>query len=154
MTIVVEVEGLEDAVRVLGRDVIGVLEPVFRRSVVRMEGAMKAYPPPPGSGVWAASTDRRQKAGFFAALRAGRTTGSRTGTLGRRWTHRVVREGEGLWAETGNNTVYGPWVQASAAQVGVHRGRWATDVQVADAEMPQVVADATRAVRAAMGGGG
>jgi hypothetical protein len=60
----------------------------------------------------------------------------RTGTLGRRWTHRV--EDGGKRGVVGNNTVYAPQVQSAEQQRWMHKGRWQTDQSVADAEAGNV----------------
>lgn len=61
----------------------------------------------------------------------------RTGTLGRRWTHKV--ENEGKRGVVGNNTVYAPRVQSHIQQAWVHRGRWQTDKMVAEAELKTII---------------
>ena len=141
MTIEIEIQGLEEAQARLGTDILGVITPALTRSVLRMEGAMKVYPPPPGDGEWAANTTPRQRRAFFALLRRGAISGRRTGTLGRRWTHRVQRGADQVLAEVGNNTEYGPFVQSKLFQARFHRGRWQTDQVVMEAELPRLVAD-------------
>lgn len=62
--------------------------------------------------------------------RPSQSTYRRTGTLGRRWTKDVQRNGETLVGSVGNNTAYAIYVQSEQYQVAVHRATgWITDEQ-------------------------
>lgn len=77
----------------------------MERSVERLKGFMARYP--------------RQ--------RNPRSTYRRTGTLGRRWTTRIIADANGLTGVVGNNTIYAPRVQSNQFQAPVHKGHWQTD---------------------------
>lgn len=75
----------------------------------------------------------------------------RTGTLGRRWVTEPVKHiAEGLQGTIGNNTPYGPWVQSSAFQAYMHRGRWQTDQDVVREEQQFIIRLFENAVSNAM----
>lgn len=99
------------------------LRPVMTRSVERLRARLAKYPSArPGSGY------------------------IRTGTLGRRWTTRITMQGSNQYAGrivgiVGNNTIYAPYVQSQAKQARWHKGRWQTEVQVANEERAAIVAD-------------
>lgn len=151
MPIVVQIEGVEELARRFDRaGQIRVLRTPMLRSLARLEDPLKTYPPPPADGVWAANTTPRQKRAFFALLRAGRISAKRTGTLGRRWTSRVVETTTGLTGEWGNNTVYARFVQGHQEQAAFHRGRWITDQQVVDRNRAAINEDFRRAIVAAL----
>lgn len=129
--IVVTTEGIEDAIQALqkrGQKALTVLEPPLRRGALRIEAGLKVYPAQ-GSG---------------ARYR-------RTGTLGRRWTTRSSQPSPmRLEVEVGNNTLYGPYVQSKERQAAVHRGRWQTDVEVAEQNTDAIIEDVRQSVTAAM----
>ena len=101
-----------------GQDILMLLEGPLDRGAFRIESGMKVYPgPPPGSSY------------------------RRTGTLGRRWTTRPIREGNAVGREVGNNTSYAALVQSDELQAIVHRGRWQTDAQVLMREAPSIMRD-------------
>jgi hypothetical protein len=127
-----------------------ILRPPMVRALARLEDPIKTYPPPPAPGVWAAHTSKRQKRAFFALLRAGRITGKRTGTLGRRWTSKITEKGVNLEGEWGNITGYGRFVQGEETQARFHRGRWITDQQVIDQNRRAIVNDFSQAITAAL----
>lgn len=125
----IEIYGVTELIETLGMaEGVSVLRPPMQRAVARLHTAMAHYPP--------------QRAG---------STYRRTGTLGRRWTTRVIERGDGLEGKVGNNTVYGPFVQSQMFQAGVHSGRWQTDQQVMDEQQASIVADFERAIQAAIG---
>jgi hypothetical protein len=124
----IEVQGVSELIAQLGvAETVSVLRPPMQRAVYRLQAAMAHYPP--------------QRAG--SAYR-------RTGTLGRRWTTRIVERAGGLEGKVGNNTVYGPFVQSQMFQASVHRGRWQTDQQVLDEQTATITADFERAIEAAL----
>lgn len=148
----IEIRGIPELFAKLGSaTAIRTLRPPMRRAVFRLQNAMAVYPPPIGPGVWKAKTSRKQKRAFFALLRAGRIDGSRTGTLGRRWTTKVDEDANGLVGTVGNNTSYGPFVQSSMFQVAFQVGRWQTDAEVVAIEQATIVADFERAIQEALG---
>lgn len=65
----------------------------------------------------------------------------RTGTLGRRWTHRVTTSGSTVTGRVGNNTSYAPQVQSERFQHPVHRGRWQTAEKVIREEESNIRAE-------------
>lgn len=112
-----------------GLDVLQVLEGPLDRGAFRIEAALKAYP----------------------AQRSG-SSYRRTGTLGRRWTTRPIREADTVGREVGNNTVYAPFVQSDEMQAYMHRGVWRTDADVLRREAPAIVRDVEDALSDAVGG--
>ncbi len=151
MPITIQIEGADDLARrfdMAGQ--IRVLRPPMVRSLARLEDPIKTYPPPIPAGHWAANTKPKQRRAFFAQLRAGRISGKRTGTLGRRWTSKITEKGASLEGEWGNVTAYGHWVQGHSDQVAFHRGRWITDQQVVDRNRQAIVDDFAQAITAAL----
>jgi hypothetical protein len=112
-----------------GLDILQVLEGALDRGAFRVEAGMKVYPPPPSGSTYV-----------------------RTGTLGRRWTTKPIREANTVGREIGNNTDYGPVVQSEELQAYTHRGRWQTDADVLRRETPAIVRDVDEALRDAVGG--
>lgn len=104
-----------------------VLRNPMHRAVLRIQADMQKYPP--------------QRAG--ARYR-------RTGTLGRRWTTRVVSEARRVEGTVGNNTSYGPFVQSSRFQARIHRSIWQTDAQVVDRNIDAIVSDFRAAILQAL----
>lgn len=100
-------------------DLAGILRKPMDRALFRLQNRMADYPPPPPG-----STYRR------------------TGTLGRRWVgakREIVRATSAeITGRIGNNTEYGPYVQAKQWQRRVHRGRWPNDEDVASQETPWI----------------
>jgi hypothetical protein len=144
----VRLEGMDEAIaelQALDADLLGIVEPAFVRGALRAEEVLKEYPAPPAAGEWARQTSPKQKAAFFARLKAAGARPAdhyrRTGTLGRRWTTRRIRTTTMVGAEIGNNTEYGRWVQDDQYQVRFHRGRWVTDVQALEQIGDDVVDD-------------
>lgn len=144
----VRLDGMDEAIaelQALDADLLGIVEPAFVRGAARAEAVLKEAPQPPAAGEWARQTTPRQKAAFFARLRAEGKGESdhyiRTGTLSRRWTTRRIRTETTVGAEIGNNTEYGRWVQDDVYQVRFHRGRWVTDVQALEQIGDDVVDD-------------
>jgi hypothetical protein len=106
-----------------GADILRLLEGPLDRGAFRIEAGLKVYP----------------------AARSG-SSYRRTGTLGRRWTTRPIREVGAVGREIGNNTEYAPFVQAEELQADVHRGRWQTDADVLRREAPAIVRDVDAAL--------
>jgi hypothetical protein len=126
----IEVRGLDKVFAKLGAvSSIAILEKPMQRAVLRVEYDMKEYPP----------------------TRPGQTY-VRTGTLGRRWTTRVQTSSNGVIGTIGNNTAYGPWVQSQRFQSRFHRGRWTTDQQAIDKNLPAIQADFQREIDRALAG--
>lgn len=152
MPISVTIEGTERLARKFNEaGQVRVLRPSMVRALARLEDPLKTYPGPIAAGVWAANTKPQQKRAFFAALRAGRTSSRRTGTLGRRWVS-VIREGGSrtLTGEIGNATIYGPYVQDPDMQARFHRGRWITTQQALEQNRQAIIADFNRAIEQAL----
>lgn len=106
-----------------GESILQVLEGPLDRGAFRIEAGMKVYPPPPSGSRY-----------------------RRTGTLGRRWATRPIREVGAVGREIGNNTRYAPFVQSDEFQAYMHRGQWQTDAQVLRREAPAIVRDVEEAL--------
>ena len=148
----VRIEGLDELIAAVGRlESLQVLRDTMETAVERVRTQIAVYPPPPVGYrmVWKSEKQRRW---FFAALREGRISVPyrRTGTLGRRWTTEVSRQGDDLVGKVGNVTAYGPFVQSVDQQAAVHRGRWRTDEQVARLMEPNIQALFEARIQAAM----
>lgn len=63
----------------------------------------------------------------------------RTGTLGRRWTVKVMRVPGMVTTEVGNSTLYAPWVQSHQFQARSNR-HWQTDKQVIERNEGNIIA--------------
>lgn len=108
--------------------VIQTLEAPMQRAVYRLQAAMQDYPQAPRSSRYI-----------------------RTGTLGRRWTTRITRSGNGITGTVGNNTAYGPLVQSERFQTRTHkRTGWRTDQNAVDQERAAIVADFEQAIQKAL----
>jgi len=107
----------------------GALVPPMQRAVLRVANRMANYPAPPP-----------------------RSTYRRTGTLGRRWTVKVIRTANGVQGRVGNNTIYAPLVQSRRFQTRVHRGRWQTAEDVVEQLESTITADFQAAVNRAIEG--
>lgn len=92
-----------------------ILKTPMDRSLLKLQNRMADYPPTRAGQIYV-----------------------RTGTLGRRWTtarrEMPRRTAKHLRGRIGNNTSYGPWVQAEGFQSRWHRGRWETDEDVIQQE--------------------
>lgn len=116
MAITITITGIDDIIKRLDHaEGNEALRRAMVRSVERLRNRMADYPP--------------QRSG---------SSYRRTGTLGRRWTTRVEALSAGVRGRVGNNTRYGPFVQSSAFQASVHRGRWQTDQQVMERELETI----------------
>ena len=76
--------------------------------------------------------------------------------LGKRWTESITVMAGVIMGETGNNVSYGPYVQDADEQAWMHRGRWQTNVQVAEdntGEIEGSFADAIDAYLLLLSGG-
>ena len=129
MPINIEIHGIDQLIKKLDRvQAVQVLEAPIQRAVLRLQRDMAEYPP--------------------------QRTGSRyrrTGTLGRRWTTRVNRSGNGVEGRVGNNIAYGPWVQSKRFQARVHRGHWTnTDEDVLERNRRAIEDDFARAIDQAL----
>lgn len=109
-----------------------------------LKSAMQVYPPQvrlTRKSVYGRSFQSdRQRKWFFAALREGKLQipYRRTRNLANRWT--VTDSNNGLTVEVGNNTAYGPMMQAQAAQGRYAKASgWQTEQQIIDREGPAVV---------------
>lgn len=124
----IDLDGIADLEHKLARvDILDLLREPMYRAVLRLQSAMAKYPPPPP-----------------------RSKYRRTGTLGRRWTHRVSEENGALIGFVGNNTMYGPYVQSDQFQAWMHKGRWQTDKEVAERERPAIISDFQQVINRAL----
>jgi len=113
----IEIQGVDRIIAKLGKiEGVNALMQPMQESVMQLQAAMQVYPP---------------------ALPTSRYV--RTGTLGRRWTTRVTRSGEGLTGRVGNNTIYAPVVQSDMFQARPFVGRWTTDAQAIERLRPWIV---------------
>lgn len=127
-TVRIVIAGADKVAANLDRLNIGaILRDPMHRATLRVQADMQKYPP--------------QRAG---------SPYRRTGTLGRRWTTRVVSEARRVEGSVGNNTVYGPFVQSSQFQARVHRSIWQTDAQVLERNIPVIVSEFEAAIRRAL----
>lgn len=116
MSVTITITGAEEIVRRLDNaTATQTLQRAVMRSVNLLANRMAKYPP----------------------ARAG-SSYVRTGTLGRRWTTEVKTMSDRVQGKVGNNTVYGPWVPGKLFQATIHRGRWQTDQDVMDRELPRI----------------
>lgn len=148
----VRIEGLDELIAAVGRlESLQVLRDTMETAVELVRTQIAIYPPPP-SGYRMVWKSEKQRRWFFAALREGRISVPyrRTGTLGRRWTTEVSRQGDDLVGKVGNVTAYGPFVQSVDGQAAIHRGRWRTDEQVARLMEPSIQALFEARIQAAM----
>lgn len=146
-------DGQEATIRALqerGESIPGIVEPPIHRGAIRVEGALKFYPSPPGSGEWAAKTTPAQKRAFFAKAKREGYTG-RTGNYGQRWTTQPISGVSMVGREVGNNTPYGPYVGSSELQARMHEGRWPTDIEVMGANADDIIQDVTDSLTRALG---
>ncbi len=126
----ITIEGIDELIDKLGAvEAIEVLEAPMNRAVLRLQGRMATYPPPPPSSKYIRGY------GF-----AGRPATSEK--LGQHWTTKVTQQTVGYEGRVGNNVSYGPLVQSSAFQTKAHkRTGWVTDEQVLDEELPAILRD-------------
>ena len=144
----ITIRGIDELERKLGKVAAQkALEEPMLQSVLLLERRMKEYPPPPRPGEWYSKASPAQRRAFFALLNAGLISGSRTGTLGRRWTHSVTRMFGELVGRASNNTKYAPFVQDRRRQARFHQGRWTTAQQVVSKERRRIVGFFERAIR-------
>lgn len=122
----IEIEGIENALRVLGvAGTLDTIEPAMKRGSLRLEAGMKYYPPKPP-----------------------RSTYVRTGRYGQGWNTRFSRREDRIENITGNNVRYGPEVGSEEHQAPVHaRTGWPTDLDVARREEPEIVRDVEAELR-------
>lgn len=124
----IEVRGLEEVVKRLGKD----LRPALKKAALaigeQVRGGIAVYPtqPPP------VNPDRWYQRGYGPKWRRkdgtvrGRATSEQ---LGQRWATRA----KGWGAVVGNPVSYAPFVQSEEKQAAIHkRTGWVTDVQVAE----------------------
>ena len=138
--VTITIEGLDHLVKQLDKApalVRRIAGDAIEKGVHIIHGGVAKYPAQIAPGWWAAHTTPKQRAYFFWALRQGLIKGSRTGTLGRRWTTKVDRNR--LEGRVGNVTKYARFVQDEERQAGFHRGRWQTAQDVAEKARPDIV---------------
>lgn len=120
----IEITGIPELITKLGKAAATrTLRPAMNRSVLRLQRDMAKYP--------------IQRVG---------SSYIRTGTLGRRWTTKVMQNANGLTGKVGNNTSYGPFVQSSMFQAEIHAGRWQTDQDTLDKNRSAIVKDFQNAI--------
>jgi hypothetical protein len=151
MTLSIEIRGIDELYRRLDRvAATTTLVPPMQRSVERVRRRVAEYPGSIPSGRWAAMTTPRQKRAFFARLRAGRISGSRTGKLGQSWTTRLEMSSGGIVGRVGTNRPYARWVQDRANQARFHQGRWRTGQAALEQERGAIEADFAQTIGRAL----
>lgn len=125
--VTVEVKGVSEAAAKLGISPGQVILPSLHRGAFRIEHDMKIYPEPPPD-----------------------TSYIRTFTLRKQWTTRELTGAGVIGYRVGTITRYAPWVQSHLFQAAIHRGRWPTDRQVSQANLPALVRDINISVRRAL----
>jgi hypothetical protein len=130
MTTGIEVTGLDEVVKRLGKDLRPVLKKVAFAIGKQVEGKINitAYPTQPAP----VNPDRWYQRGYGSKWRrkdgsvGGRATSEQ---LGQRWATRA----KGWGAVVGNPASYAPFVQSQEKQAAIHKATgWVTDVQVAE----------------------
>lgn len=127
----ITITGLDQLYKKLGSAAAThILEPPMQRSVLRVQRTLQDYPALPPQSKYI-----------------------RSGTLGRRWTKRVQRSGNGLIGRVGTTVPYAPYVQSRRFQTALHRRTgWMTDIGAVQQNEGVIVADFQGAVRRALGG--
>ena len=137
MTVTIEITGIEETLKALGRyEGIQSLRPAMLDAVEVVRDHIAAYPPRPAlGGNWVAQMTPKARGWFFANLRAGtiQVPYRRTGTLGRKWLAKVAT-GTELVGTVGNWLPYAHFVQNRETQANIHRDRWATVQDVAESK--------------------
>lgn len=148
----ITITGIPELLSKLGNvGAIATLRPPMQRGVFRLQAGMAKAPPPIPAGLWAATTTPKQKRYFFAALKRGEVSTSRTGSA-RKWTTNVSESASGIVGVIGNNANHAPWVWSSSFQAKMHKDRWPTDQGVMDKEQGAIVADFENAIQGALNG--
>ena len=109
-------------------DLLAIVRPPLERGGLRVEAGMKPYPPPPPNSRYVRGAPPHSE------------------KLGSRWTSRSISGAGFVGREVGNTASYAPFVQSAERQATIHRGRWQTDEQVIEREMPAVIADVRRSL--------
>lgn len=125
---------VDEVIRALQRyraDLPAIVQEPLDRGAMQVLAGMKPYPPPPPESRYVRGAPPHSE------------------NLGKRWTSRRIRGQEYVGREVGNNASYAPWVQSSELQARVHQGRWQTDQEVIERELPGIVADVEQALRRA-----
>lgn len=139
----IRIEGVDRVIAKLGKvEGARVLDAPMQEAVRLVQRDMQEYPPPIAMRI------RSNARGTATFLGQGYR---RTGTLGRRWTVRVRRLGDGVVGSVGNNTHYAPFVQSRRFQAWMHRGRWQTDALVIQRRRDEIVRRFQAAIRQALG---
>lgn len=120
----IEIEGEEKILSQLKKigDISVLREPMYR-AVLRLEARMSKYP--------------NQRGG---------TKYRRTGSYGRRWTHKVTIAGGTITGKIGNNIEYGPYVGSAQFQNHIFSGQWITDVRALHEEERTIRSDFEQAI--------
>lgn len=135
----IEIKGIEPLVKKLGvLEGIKILKPPMQRSVLRVEGRMKKYPPAPKNS--------RYIRGY------GFKGGPRTSeNLGRRWTNKVDEVSGGITGRIGNTASYAPRVQNKKFQQRIFKLiGWITDQDALDQESSAIIQDFEKTIQDAL----
>jgi hypothetical protein len=107
----------------LGR--MSVVATALGKQAKRLRGIMQSYPPPLPNQQY-----------------------RRTGTLKAGWIVSPTKhDATGFSTTLENPVVYAPWVQGDRTQAEIHKGRWATDEQVARREEATISSDIDRTLQ-------
>lgn len=150
------VKGLEELTAFIDRFVSVEYVEGARRAMTTallyLHSKLPGYPPPPAKGEASKHWTDKQRKRFFRALKSGEieTPYKRTGTLGRRFTTKVVVKGPDIFGDIGTDVPYAPWVvgpSESAAitfggvkmfQAPIHKGRWWQFIDVVEKNLGAV----------------
>jgi hypothetical protein len=116
----IDIKGLDKLINKLdSTDIIAALEPPMHKAMFRLQTPLATYPPKPTNSKYV-----------------------RTGTLGRRWLIDVDARSDEITGKVGNNTEYGPQVQAAKFQKPIFkRIGWPTDEGVLNQQLPAIIKD-------------
>ena len=141
----ITIAGTDQLIARLGRvEGANILRDPMRRAVLRLEAAMKEYPPERPGQRYVRGRGMPDADGIVRRLTSEQ--------LGKKWTTRIKQEGEYLVGSVGNNASYGPFVQSRRFQARVHQGRWRTDEQAMNENAAAIIGDFEAAIRRALGG--
>lgn len=116
----IAINGVDEINRNIGKvNIPSVMRRPMERTMIRLQGRMADYPPPPANSRY-----------------------RRSGSYGRRWTYAIVVTGNTITGKVGNNLRYAPLVGSARFQTRRHKATgWANDEQVLREETQNIVRD-------------
>ncbi|MGC9395385.1 MAG: hypothetical protein ACP5J4_11075 [Anaerolineae bacterium] len=146
-TFTLEIKGLAELIarlEALGRDVEAEMEPVVTRALDYLWQELPPYPPKPHPGVASRYWTPRQRAWFFAALRAGQveTPYKRrlSAGLGGSFATEVRSQAGALIGLMGPSVPYAQYVIGAGKQAPLHAGRWWIFEEEVQKNLPNAIA--------------